>query len=63
MERSQSETQAKTANMLLKQIARFALVAPLSMGCLMADEVGDQDDCCLFYGGQGDPLNPCAFPA
>lgn len=49
--------------MLLKQIALFALVAPLSMGCLFADEVGEQEDCCLFYGGQGDRLNPCAFSA
>jgi hypothetical protein len=49
----------------LKQIARLALVAPLGMGSLVADEIEGnncvQDECCPFFGGQGDPMNPSAF--
>ena len=48
--------------MLLKQIAGFALVAPLSMGCLMADEVGDQDDCCLYPWWAGRSLESMRIP-
>ncbi|MBS0630187.1 MAG: hypothetical protein JSS30_08220 [Verrucomicrobia bacterium] len=65
MERSSLDiiTQSKTSNLLLKQLSRLALLAPLSMGYLGADECCEQNDCCQFYGGQGDPLNECAFPA
>jgi len=63
--------------LFLNQIAKFALFAPLGIGSLVADEMEEnngiqqvvadsspvQDECCLFYGGQGDPMNPCAFPA
>lgn len=61
MERRMS--QSKTSNLLLKHLTRFALAAPLSMGCLGADECCEPDDCCPYYGGQGDPMNPCAWPA